>query len=205
MTKVIRKKKSSRKARPPISAAEIQRLGFECEHWTEADATIKTRRSLAELFKKHPKLKEAWSRGRFLRNIRELARVGFGVSKAAKLLGLANGQVLQAMIDEDLEVGNLWNKAHLEFHIKVIEVKDKIIYRQNVWCNNVACRYELIVEELIRLCHGQPREKIAEIFEKFVSQIHIKSCKIPNDLNLPATLGRELLEFLQRLKPQDDT
>jgi len=205
MRKVVKKKRSSRKARLPVAEAEVLRLGFECENFTEANAAIRTRRSLVEILKKHPELRQAWDRGRFLRNLRDLARVGTSVTEAAKLLGLENGQVLQAMIDKDLEVGNLWNEASLEFHIKLIEVKDEFIYRQNVWCNNVACRYELIVEELVRLCCGQPRERIGEIFEEFVSQIHIKSCNVPTDLNLPATLGRELLEFLQRLRPQDDT
>lgn len=205
MAKTIRKKKSSRKARLPVSEAKVRRLGFECEHWAEANAAISTRMSMADLFKKYPELRAAWKRGRFLRYLGRLTRVGTSIAEAAKLLGLENGQVLQRMIDEDMEVGNLWYKARLEFHIKVIEIKDEIIYKQNVWCNNVACRYELIVEELIRLCSGQPREEIAVIFEEFVLQIHSNSCNITNDLNLPATLGRELLEFLKRLRPQDDT
>lgn len=203
MSKVVKKKRSSRKTRLPVAEAEVRRLGFECENFTEADAKIRTRISLAEIFKKHSVLREAWDRGRFLRNLRDLARAGFNISEAAKQLRLANGQVLQTIIDEDMEVGNLWDKAHLEFRI---EVKDEIIYRQTVWCHNVIGRFELIVEELIRLSgSGQPKERIAEVFEKFVLQLHVESCKIPKDINLPAVLGRPLLEYLQELKSQNDT
>jgi hypothetical protein len=60
---------------------------------------------LAEIFEKHPQLQQAWDRGRFLRNLKDLARKGINVLKAATKLGFANGRVLQSMIDEDEEVG----------------------------------------------------------------------------------------------------
>ena len=122
--KAGRKTKKKRKARPPVDEAEIRRLGLECEHRTEADAAVSTRRSLAELFRKYPQLREAWDRGRFLRNLRELARTGVSISKAAKKLKLASGQVLRTMIDEDEEVGDLWNQTQLEIYI---EIKSAII------------------------------------------------------------------------------
>ena len=108
----------SKKARPPVDEAEVRRLGLECENRAEADAAIRTRRSLAEIFKKYPQLRQAWDRGRFLRSLRGLARTAISVSDAAKKLGFANGQVLRAMIDEDEEVGELWNETRLEVKIE---------------------------------------------------------------------------------------
>ncbi len=113
------KTKKKRVPRPPVDEAEIRKLGLECENLTEADAATRTRKSLAEILKKHPQLRQAWDRGRFLRYLRRLARNGVSISKAAKALGFANGQVLRAMMDEDKEVGELWKETHLEVYIKV--------------------------------------------------------------------------------------
>lgn len=79
---------------------------------------------MSELFKKYPQLRQAWDRGRFLRNLRGLARTGASISQAAKKLGLANGRVLRKMIDEDAEVGDLWEQTQLEVYI---EIKTAII------------------------------------------------------------------------------
>jgi AraC-like DNA-binding protein len=65
---------------------------------------LKPSRRLSEIFKRYPQLRKAWDRGRFLRNLRNLARTGASVSEAAKKLGFANGRVLRTMIDEDEEV-----------------------------------------------------------------------------------------------------
>lgn len=118
-------KKSKKKAlvtkrvRLPVEEAEVRRLGLECDNLTEADAAIKKRKSLKEIFKKHPQLRQAWERGRFLRNLRGLARMGVSVSEAAKKLGFANGRILRAMIDEDVEVGDLWDQTQLEVYIEI--------------------------------------------------------------------------------------
>lgn len=114
----------AKRVRLPVEEAEIRRLGLECENLTEADAAIKKSKSLKEIFKKHPQLRQAWDRGRFLRNLRGLARTGASISEASKKLGLASGQVLRAMIDEDQEVGDLWDQTQLEVYI---EIKSAII------------------------------------------------------------------------------
>ena len=109
----------AKRVRLPVEEAEIRRLGLECENLTEADAAIKKSKSLKEIFKKHPQLRQAWDRGRFLRNLRGLARTGASISEASKKLGLASGQVLRAMIDEDQEVGDLWDQTQLEVYIEI--------------------------------------------------------------------------------------
>ena len=121
-----RKKKIlvAKRIRLPVKEAEVRKLGLECENLTEADAAIKKRKSLKEILKKHPQLRQAWDRGRFLRNLRGLARTGASVPKAAKKLGFANGQVLRTMINEDAEVGDLWDQTQLEVYI---EIKSAIV------------------------------------------------------------------------------
>ena len=111
--------KKKRKARPPVDEAEVRMLGLECENLTEADAAIRTRKSLSALFKKYPQLRQAWDRGRFLRNLRGLARTGISVPEASKKLGLANARVLRTMINEDVEVGDLWDQTQLEVFIEI--------------------------------------------------------------------------------------
>lgn len=111
-----------------ISQAEVKQLALECENMTQADSRkdhiTRDIKSLSEILDKHPKLKAAWDRGRFLRNLRDLARTGASVTQAAKKLRLANGRVLRAMIDEDIEIGDLWEQTQLEIYI---EIKTAII------------------------------------------------------------------------------
>lgn len=111
-----------------ISQAEIKQLAMECENMTQADFRkdhiTRDTKSISEILDKHPKLKAAWDRGRFLRNLRDLARTGASVTQAAKKLRLANGRMLRAMIDEDIEVGDLWEQTRLEVYI---EIKTAII------------------------------------------------------------------------------
>jgi hypothetical protein len=113
-TKQSKKKtKKKRKARPPIEKVEVRRLGLESENLTAADAAIMTRMSMADLFKKYPELRDAWERGRFLRNLRDLASSLATIPEAAKKLGFASARDLRAVLDEDMEVADLWNQTRL--------------------------------------------------------------------------------------------
>ncbi|MBA7476234.1 hypothetical protein ES707_11616 [subsurface metagenome] len=111
-----------------ISRAEVKQLALECESLVQADELknniTKDKKSLSEMLNKNPKLNAAWDRGRFLRNLRDLARTGASISQAAKKLGLANGRILRTMIDEDAEVGDLWEQTQLEVYL---EIKTAII------------------------------------------------------------------------------
>lgn len=111
--KKTRKTKKKRKARPPIDKAEVRRLGLESENLTAADAVIRTRMSLVDLFKKYPELRDAWDRGRFLRNLRGLASNRATIPEAAARLEFASARDLQAVLDEDMEVADLWNQTRL--------------------------------------------------------------------------------------------
>jgi len=323
--KKIKPGKKKRKARLPVNKVMVRRLGLECENLTEADAairadaTIRTRKSLKEIFKNHPQLRQAWDRGRFLRNLRGLARTGASVSEAAKKLGFANGRVLRAMIDENEEIGDLWDQTQLEVYIEIktaiveaakegkadavrmvesflLDKKERpefdparitilqlteltgkvrqtvhewytkfglprnvdktfkldifmawyeefllkkapvgkesavvldplkqmkaeklklelashrhqlldrseVICGQVAWVQNIISFCERGIEELSRLCSSQPREKIAEIARGFFRDLHTESAKVPKELRLPAAKERELIEFLEDLKP----
>jgi len=322
-TKRIKKKaKKKRKARPPVDEAEVRRLGLECENLTEADAAIRTRRSLAEIFRKHPQLRQAWDRGRFLRNLRGLARTGASVSEAAKKLGFAKGRVLRTMIDEDAEVGDLWDQTQLEVYIEIksalvneakegnqaaikavenflLDEKEQpgldpshvtilqltelmgkhritihrwhtknglprnadktfdlgifLAWYEEYLLKKVSAgkapvatldplraakaemiklelakrrkqlldRQEVVVglvqriqhlkdfcargaEELSWRCRNQPREKIKEIFDAWFRKMYLSFTKLPNCLELPPEMEKELVDFLQRLNPQGD-
>ena len=312
----------AKRVRLPVEEAEICRLGLECDNLTEADAAIKKRKSLKEIFKKHPLLRQAWDRGRFLRNLRSLARTGVSVSEAAKKLRLASGQVLRSMIDEDEEVGDLWNMTQLEVYIEIksalveaakegkadavravesflldekerpefdpshttklqlVEItgktpqtinnwlnkfglprnvdktfdmgmvwawfedfmlkkaavgkesvteldplkamkaeklkvelashrnelldRNEVVIGQIAWVQNIVSFCERGVEELSRLCSSQPREKITEVARGFFRDLHTEAAKVPKELRLPAAKERELVEFLQRLKPHSE-
>lgn len=106
-----------------ISQAEVKQLGLECENMTQADSRkdhiTRDTKSLSEILDKHPKLKAAWCRGRFLRNLRDLARTGASITQAANKLKLANTRILMTMIEEDIEVGDLWDQTRLEVYIDI--------------------------------------------------------------------------------------
>ena len=111
--KKAKKTRKKRKARPPIDKAEVRRLGLESENLTAADAAIKTRMSLAYLLKKYPELRDAWDRGRFLRNLRGLAGTSATIPEAAERLEFASARDLQLVMDEDMEVADLWKQTRL--------------------------------------------------------------------------------------------
>jgi AraC-like DNA-binding protein len=117
--KKAKKTKKKRKARPPVDVAEIRRLGIDCEKLADADAAITTRMSMVDLFKKYPELKDAWERGRFLRNLRILARTRATISEAAERLGFASGRALRAVLDEDMEVADLWKQTNLAVSLEL--------------------------------------------------------------------------------------
>lgn len=114
-----KKRRKAKQVRLPIEEAEVRRLGLECENRTEANAAIRTRKSLSELFKKYPQLSQAWDRGRFMRNLRGLARTGVSISEASKKLGFASGRALRTMLDEDEEAGDLWVQTQLGVYIEI--------------------------------------------------------------------------------------
>lgn len=124
MKKAKKKPAKRKKSRLPVSVAEVTRLGLECQSLTAAGAEIRTaagkrpRRSLREYFKKYAPLKEAWRRGRFLRDLGGLARTVVTVSEAARKLKLASGKELREILDGDDEAADIWEQNRLDVFIE---------------------------------------------------------------------------------------
>lgn len=119
-TKKLSKRKAGKRKRLPVYEAEVCRLGYKFENLDDANAALKKQglhRPLKNILEEYPRLQRAWDRGQFLRNLKAFAKKGFSVSKAAKKLGLASGQVLQKMIDEDVEVEDVWKQAKFQVYI----------------------------------------------------------------------------------------
>ena len=96
--------------------AKVRWLALECENLTEANATIRTHKSLADIIKKHPRLKEAWDRGRFLREVRDVASQSPSTSQAAKQLGFTE-RAFQELLGRDEEVADIWHQQQLQLYV----------------------------------------------------------------------------------------
>lgn len=115
-TKKVKKAIKGRRKLP--SLVEIKLVGAECEDYTAAEQQLGLSRPLADIFAKHKKLKLAFERGRFLRNIKELAATAITVAESEEKLELPAGQ-LSKMFKTDIELRDCWNQARLETIIKV--------------------------------------------------------------------------------------
>jgi len=104
--------------RLPFPPSLARKLGFECEDLASADIALhndrpRLRKALAEYLEKYPVLKDAYERGRLLRNLKGCAET-MTVSQAAKWLGFGNGYELRAVLDSDGEARNIWEQRQLD-------------------------------------------------------------------------------------------
>lgn len=124
--------KAGKKGRLPIRAAKIKWLALECESLTEAEAAVKTRKSLTEIIEKHPRLQKAWNRGRFLRVIRDVASQSPSTSQAAKQLGFTE-RAFQEMLGQDKEVADIWYRQQLQLYLTVKGRIFDLVEEGNPW------------------------------------------------------------------------
>jgi hypothetical protein len=106
--------KNHKSPKRSLSEAQAQRLGFACKDIAEADAASGLGPNLARYFERHPRIRAAFDRGRFLANLKALASVVATVSEAAHKLGLVSGEALREMLDTDAEAGDIWSKTRLD-------------------------------------------------------------------------------------------
>jgi len=98
----------------------MQSLAFTYGTMIEAQNSLPTTGiALAEMIQRHDKLAEAWHRGQFLRNVRNLASVPVSLDEAAKRLNLNGPDDLRRMLETDAEVGDLWRQSRQEAFIKI--------------------------------------------------------------------------------------
>lgn len=93
-------------------------------------------------------------------------------------------------------------KMELAIHRNELLDRSEVIIGQITWVQNIKSFCERSVDELSKLCSNQPREKIAEIVRGFFRDMYIEAAKVPKELRLPTAKKRELIEFLQKLKPE---
>ncbi len=104
--------------RMPISVKMVKRLAIEFESMAEASTAAKTKRPLNKLMTDYPVLRKAWDRGRFLRNLKELAATAVTIPEAEEALELEAGYLKKEM-EEDREVADTWNQARLATTIEI--------------------------------------------------------------------------------------
>lgn len=104
-----------------ISTQQMQSLAFSYGTLIEAQNSLPANSSiaLAELIQHHDKVAEAWHRGQFLRNVRNLASVPVSLDEAAKRLNLNGPDELRRMLETDAEIGDLWRQTRQEAFIKI--------------------------------------------------------------------------------------
>ena len=94
-----------------------------------------------------------------------------------------------------------------KLRVELARHQNELLERQEVICSLVAWAQHIVSfcdrgnEELSRLCIGQPREKIKEIHKRFFQDLHAGTARVPKELHLPDDKEKELVEFLQGLKP----
>ena len=121
------------------------------------------------------------------------------------LIKKAGGNVSTTPLDPLKAIKAERIKVELAKHRKELVNRDEVIVGQIAWFHHIIGCFERGIEELTRLCYGQPREKIKEIFKNFFLRLHIESCKVPKEFRLSMKQERELFEFLQSLKSHDDS
>ena len=99
----------------------MQSLAFSYGTLVEAQNSLppNTQVGLAELIQRHDKLAEAWHRGQFLRNLRNLASVPVSLDEAAKRLNLNGPDDLRRILETDAEAGDLWRQSRHDAFIKI--------------------------------------------------------------------------------------
>ena len=66
---------------------------------------------LPDLIAHHKEIAAAWQRGRFLRNVRNLASVPVTMDDASRRLSLNGAEELQRILETDDEAGDIWRQT----------------------------------------------------------------------------------------------
>ena len=99
----------------------MQSLAFNYSTLLEAQNSLpeKSGIDLAELVQQDDKLAEAWQRGQFLRNVRNLASVPVSMDEASRRLSLNGAEELQGILETDTEAGDTWRQTRQEAFIQI--------------------------------------------------------------------------------------
>jgi len=115
------KKRRHVRTRPRISGHQIESLAFNYSTLIEAQSCFpeKSGIDLAHLIQQDDKLADAWQRGRFLRNVRNLASVPVTMDEAARRLALNDADELRTLLEHDAEARDTWRQTRQEAFIRI--------------------------------------------------------------------------------------
>lgn len=98
------------KAQPPLTKAMVKAWGFDCENMTAAALNYKG--NLVGRLERSGPLRQAWQRGRFLRDISQLAAVGMTKAEVAVRLDIELAAFEDMLIGP--EAADIWTRAQIE-------------------------------------------------------------------------------------------
>jgi len=118
-----RKAAKPKRRRAPYNAATIRVLAMKAEDLAAAEELLDSKRRrrakpLVEVLASFEHLQAAWDRGRFLRNVRDLAGTGAAIHEAAQELGLT-AEGFQSELDRDPELRDVWNQTRISATIEI--------------------------------------------------------------------------------------
>lgn len=117
-TKSTKAKSTAKRKRLPVSAVRVRAAAIASPTMAEAEAVLKIKKPLAEILALHSVLHAAWERGRFLKNIQQLAATAATITEACEALSLEPG-TLDEMLKSDIEVADIWKEARTATIIKI--------------------------------------------------------------------------------------
>jgi len=193
--KVKKTKKNSKSRRRLPTQVAVKAAGQETEDYIAAEQQLGLSRPLADVLAKHKKLKAAFERGRFLKNIKELAATAITAAETEEKLELEPGQLAE-MFEADVELRDCWNQERLR---TIIEVKTAMVAAAKDGKPSAAKQVEAILRrEIVNSGLDTGRitiEQMTEITAKTRQTIHAwysrHGCPRNSDktFNLTAFLG----------------
>ena len=180
--------KAGRRGRPPLREAEVRKLALRCEDVADADSEIRTRSPLVLILKRYPRLKKAWDRGRFLRWLREVASQAPSIAQAASHLGFSE-QKFQELLDEDLEIADIWKKEQLKLYVETRRQVFELAADEVPWAKK--CIYDLMTKHpeaglkanILEI--GVTTDQLSQLTKKSIQTIYnwIKKFNLPRNAN----------------------
>lgn len=134
--------KNRRAAKPKlqITKATVKSLGFSCDNMT--DAAVLVAGNLVDRLKRSTALRQAWARGRFLRDISSFASVAMTKAEAATRLDLPLGAFETLLSDP--EAADVWTRAQRD---TLMQLKTGILTAAMAGNQAALKRFERILQE----------------------------------------------------------
>jgi hypothetical protein len=93
-------------------------VAISADNMSDAQVVLKSRRGLPEIFAAWPALGDAWSRGRRIRRVGELAGAAMSVPEAAQSMELSEAE-FRDQLDSDPEIRDAWDQARIAVLVEI--------------------------------------------------------------------------------------